>query len=901
MANPRDLAEQAFALLQNALSESEARASDLDDQLKRKRQPKNRLEEQLDVLTHRIENVEAERLRWEQQAGHLEEIAEAERAKVAQLKKKLEIAETGPEKLTKKEINFWRAKAESIDSEITEYKNRLAALRRELNDREAAIARLETAKAAAEPAAPTGAGEATSDPTLELRGQLEQRDRWLAELRLELHELRAEPTRPLETEAEIETLRARIRGLEQSLGGAANARAAVDADLARAQYELAQREHALRETIAAGERERTTLAEREHRLVELSAETEHLRNDLRQRAEQQRAESIKQAEHATLSEREIEGLRTRLEQEKQEAAATRAELQGVLIEREREFETQRQLLVANEADFRELRAQLAHRDTDLHEQRRLLTDREQALAEARRQLEVQSGEIHERERELADRSNQLRDLGHLLSERDRETEASVAELGQARAAFDHAGREIDSLRAELERSRSAVGEASRDIEILREALEGTRAELERVRAGFATNEHDLAEVRTALVARENALATAQAAAQAHSHELEHARVTFATHEREFASLRETLLASSRELDELRADKRRLEAAHATFEARLGAAASEGAAAREQIAGLELELKEEREHAESVSELANERRDHMTKLQEQVEEAEERFAEASWKLGKSQHFQRIVKRRRGLVVKLLNALRAKMKANTALKAGLDGLRTYKAAAEQNQQKLLQRMDQLKAELVEAEETIKQHQSGTAGKQELATAIARATALEERLNTQAELIQTLEADLRAARLGQKAAASNDDKHREIEQLRKDLETKNQVIIQLQTDTDEQQRKLSKLRGSESETVRLKALTEKDRSEIEILQREISELREAAAAASAAAAGPGGPDPDATIKERDGSITRLMNTVKEHETTIKKLTELADSWKRKYQFLASDSPEAYKNGEK
>ena len=81
-----------------------------------------------------------------------------------------------------------------------------------------------------------------------------------------------------------------------------------------------------------------------------------------------------------------------------------------------------------------------------------------------------------------------------------------------------------------------------------------------------------------------------------------------------------------------------------------------------MSGLEIELKEEREHAESLGELANERREHMTKLQEQVEEAEERYAEANWKLGKSLYFERIVKRRKGLVVKLLEALRAKMKAN-----------------------------------------------------------------------------------------------------------------------------------------------------------------------------------------------------------------------------------------------
>ena len=67
--------------------------------------------------------MEAERARWEQEAGHLEEVAEAERVKVAQLKKKLEIAESGPEKLTKKEVNFWRAKAETSTRRSRNTKN----------------------------------------------------------------------------------------------------------------------------------------------------------------------------------------------------------------------------------------------------------------------------------------------------------------------------------------------------------------------------------------------------------------------------------------------------------------------------------------------------------------------------------------------------------------------------------------------------------------------------------------------------------------------------------------------------------------------------------------------------------------------------------------------------------
>jgi chromosome segregation ATPase len=299
----------------------------------------------------------------------------------------------------------------------------------------------------------------------------------------------------------------------------------------------------------------------------------------------------------------------------------------------------------------------------------------------------------------------------------------------------------------------------------------------------------------------------------------------------------------------------------------------------------------------LGELANERREHMTKLQEQLEEAEERHADATWRLGKSLHFERIVKRRKGLVLKLLAALRAKMKANTALKAGLDGLRTHKAATEMNQQKLLQRIDALKGDLREAEETVKRHQGGTAASEELTNAISRATTLEERLNTQAEIIQTLEADLKTARLSHKAT---DDKAPDVERLTHELETKNQLITRLQADSDEQQRKLAKLRGSESETVRLKAMTDKDRSDIDALQREITQLRDALTRQTSSGAPPASgnhAEIEAKLKEREQSVTRLMGTIKEHEATIKKLTESAESWKRKYQFLATDSPEVRK----
>src|SRR5688572_20073301 len=400
MANPRELAEKAIALLQNALSESEARASDLDEQLKRNSAPKTRLEEQLDVLTHRLESVEAERQRWEKQAGHLEEIAEAERVKVAQLKKKLEIAESGPEKLTKKEINFWRQKSEEIDAQIKEYQERLTSARRELNERDTLIETLRANGSAAEYAPEQPAPEVEA----EMRRQLEQRDEWLAELRLELHELRAQPAPPLETQAEIETLRSQIAGIERALADAHNLRAAAQADASRAQQDIAESERALREANATRDRARETLNEREHRIVELSAEVEHLRNDLRQHDEQQRGEAARHEEQVGMLTRDVEALRGRLEQDRHDSGAARAALELAFHECENELEKQRQILQANERDFADLRQQL--------------TQREHAAAEARHQLDELHGEVQERDRELANRQQQLLDLSQELVVRD---------------------------------------------------------------------------------------------------------------------------------------------------------------------------------------------------------------------------------------------------------------------------------------------------------------------------------------------------------------------------------------------------------------------------------------------------------------------------------------------------
>ena len=698
--------------------------------MKRKRAPKTKLEEQLDVLTHRLEAVEAERTRWQQQASHLEEVAEAERTKVAQLRKKLEVAESGPEKLTKKEVNFWRAKAEEFTGETQEYRDRLAALRREIIERDALIEKLRDAQTQAGGMAmptPDGSPAAPAEPSAEahaeiesLRAQLAERERKVDELQSELAaahdtDYNAAPEQSLEIQARIETLSRQVASFDQALNEAHTARAAAKSELAAARAELEPAQRSAREALAAAERMRTMLSEREQRIVELSAEVE----SARQRSAAER-DAVAQARG------DLEQLRTAAAQSRQRAEQLDAEL-----------ETARQAL-AEQSRF-------AHEATAAgHAAQGALSDLEARLLTQRAQVEASGRELEARDQQIA------------------ELEQSVAEF---RSEIERSESEIGRLAVE----RADMEQRANDSDRRREETEQRAQELERQLAGHGEQLNE----------RERAEAAVSA-------ELEQARAMLEAGDRELTSMRDTLLGSNREIEQLRGQIHQLDGSLAASLSRSDDAAARLSLAHDeirsfqeriaelerqrdevgtQVAGLESELKEEKENAENLGEIANERRELLTKLQEKVEEAEERYEEAKYRLTKAAHFERLVKRRKGLVTKLLNALRQKQKANTALKAGVDGLRTYKAGAEMNQQKLLQRIDALKVEIKEAEETISRHHGTTNAKDQLATSETKVTSLEQRLNAQAEVIQTLESDLKAARA---QAKSGDEKNHEIERL-------------------------------------------------------------------------------------------------------------------------------------
>ena len=666
MSNSREVAKQALGLLQSALEESEARVAELSAELRRKRPTKRGLEKRLDVLQHKMEKSEEDCDHWKAESGHLEDLVENANAKVAQLKAKLEVAESGPDKLTKKEINYWRAKAESIDEEAAEYKERIKSLRQDVSVRYEELIEARTARSANE----------TSASTAE--------------------------------------------------------------------------EHA----------------------EALNAATSQ-------------AEAYQQ---------QIDALTTAQTQSDVERATIKLALDAALTEKDQAQER------LTQADIDAKKAAKAER---------VQTDRAAKALEKR------------------------------LQHRDEQLKQQTAQRV--------------SLEAENARLQQELKEGKESAENLSDAKKAAKAER-------AQNDR---------------------AAKALERQLQ--------------------------------DR----------EAQVEQQTAERASLKKENARLQKELKEEKDSGENLSEAANERLEQLTKIREQYEEAEERYGEAEWRLGKAQHFERLVERRKGLVSSLIAAIRTKSKANAALKAGVDSLRTNKSSAQEAQQKLLAQIEQISLELGAAKEAIKAAKKTPAPTEDTASR-KRVGELEDRVESQAELVKALGLELGAAQEAIEAAKETPPTETEdttnlerlselearvssqvelIKTLEDDLKTARVVQLDLTNKTTEVWTEAHN-EMSQQQIVNDKLLAaskddkDKNRLIIDALEREVAELRGKLAdwppGNSAGPADPAGAA-DAAGKAKDNS-RELKAKLKQSAEKIRKLTEVANAWKRKYEFLSTDAPEAY-----
>jgi DNA repair exonuclease SbcCD ATPase subunit len=345
-----------------------------------------------------------------------------------------------------------------------------------------------------------------------------------------------------------------------------------------------------------------------------------------------------------------------------------------------------------------------------------------------------------------------------------------------------------------------------------------------------------------------------------------------------------------------------EAVRSEFEPRVAALTSQLDEQSNAFAALEADLTEERNRSDNLNELANERREALTKTTEKLEEMEERYEDAKWHLEKARHFEKLVRRRKKLIANLISTIRARQKANNTLKAGLDSLRRYKATAAERQQELLRRVEILENSLKEAREKVAQanearrsndadgaaQQQSTNESKTQEIASAELLHLQNQVMAQADVIQNLEADLKKARKAETEARTMLTDH---EKLHDDIETKNTFIGTLQKDIEEQQKTLALLRKRDIEVQKLRAVLDEHERKLTVLQTENAQLR-------TAKNGEIDSIDQKRITDQEQYIGKLTAKLKEYEASIATLSEAADSWKRKYDFLAAETPYGFES---
>lgn len=327
---------------------------------------------------------------------------------------------------------------------------------------------------------------------------------------------------------------------------------------------------------------------------------------------------------------------------------------------------------------------------------------------------------------------QLDVIKHRREKSEQDRDLWKTEAGQLEESIDNANAKLEQLKAKLEIAESGPEKLTKqEINYWRAqagSLDKTTTEytarIRSLRQDVKARDEELSELRSTALADEANTPAADSQADALGAALsqrDQAQERLAQISTTVATVNRRLAARDTELQELNAQRTLLES---------------------EIGRLKEALREERECAENFGEIANERLDQLNKSRELHEEMEERYEEAKWHLGKAGYFERLVKRRKSLISSLLAAIRAKSKANVTLKAGLDSLRRHKTRAQASEQELLKQIDQLKAAAGEARETIQRYHDATLTQKRISDSQLRIGELESRVNSQAEVINSLE---------------------------------------------------------------------------------------------------------------------------------------------------------------
>jgi chromosome segregation ATPase len=858
MTNSRELAEQAFALLQDALEESEAQRSELEARLHKEQLPEADPQAQLRRLSEQLILAEHERAQWHKAASQLHDVVANERAKSRRLLERIEIAESGTDKNLRKELNYWRQKAEEFSAAKQEFQQRIFALKSELT---AAEERFET----------VGRQTLADDERVRLQGQLGEREQQLSELH-----------------AAFEGSKLKCSELETRL-----------ADHERAHGQLNEQHEGLVTTLRQAEEARARL---QGELDSLRAERDGIaqaKSELERHATQTR-------EERDWARGEVDALKHQVAESRERSDANRGTIEAL----QGELALLQEQLVESQTTGDESRRALESLRHELNEARGDATAKQQAIESLERELGDARSNGDGNRSELEELERALADARRTVDEKSAELDAVHEQLTESRAGDDQKSAELERLQeqlaelhrddesraAELERLRQELAEARGEMERKAEELHSVREQLAETLedAGSAQVieglEHELVEALAArdeqaskLEALQLKLDEREAASAAGQQELESLKNTLDSEREKNAARIDEIAAVRDELADLQAQRTRDEDEIERLNRQLAEAHRSLSAVREQVEELDISLRHEKTRAQDLNEIATSRESQITRLTEKLEETQEHYEETKWQLGKARHFAKLVRRRKKLIGRLIGNIRAKQKATNALKAGLDSLRRYKANADQKQQELLRRIEMLEQSLSESREKLGKAQNTKRAADTAPEAPGETARLRTQLAAQTEVIRSLEQDLKRTRL---AEAEMRSKTLEIERLSDDIATKNTFIGSLQKDMEEHQRVQAQLRKREIELREIgERIGERDKKIAE-LTKENEALR---------AAGPHGGDQidrqkADTLEKRIGKMAQQL---KQYESTISTLNQDVDRWKRKYEFLAADAP--------
>ncbi len=142
MSDARKSAESAIAMIQSALCEWEEKLATARSALEDKKPMTSALLGEKADLAEHVEKLTEECERWKSEAANLESLLDDKQVKIDDLKDRLKLTDAAPGSIEKKELLHWRASTEKLHAETNRSRERTKSLNRDLKKRDREVAEL---------------------------------------------------------------------------------------------------------------------------------------------------------------------------------------------------------------------------------------------------------------------------------------------------------------------------------------------------------------------------------------------------------------------------------------------------------------------------------------------------------------------------------------------------------------------------------------------------------------------------------------------------------------------------------------------------------------------------------------------------------------------------------------